>query len=333
MLKRMGTIFMRDLKVNSKDFMSLYILVIPLIFGVLINLFTPGINETTVNLALVEGENEDQIEFFEQFAELEFLEDKEAVEDRVGERDAVIGVLGEADDYYLLNQGNESEELISYAKLLLTSYDLDLDLSDSQTTIVEFGRETPALKRKFVNITILLTAILAGMLISLNIVEEKVENTLSAINLSPTSRLTFLLGKSMMGIVFSILASLALIFITGFSGVNILQLLVILLVTTLLSILIGVIQGLTNTDVIGAAGSIKLLFVPLLAGVLSFEFLSDKWQKFFYWDPFYWAYKGNDMILAQSGNWQSILGYSGLVFILSAVIFIFIAPQIRKGLE
>ncbi|MDN6161421.1 MAG: ABC transporter permease [Atopostipes sp.] len=333
MWKRIKTIFIRDLKVNSKDFISLYILVVPILFGILINLFTPGINETTVNLAVVEGENKEQVEYFEQFADVELLTDKETVEERVGERDAVIGVLQENDDYYLLNQGDESDELISYAKLLLTSYDLDLDLEDSQTTIIDFDREIPTLKRTFVNLAILMISILAGMLISLNIVEEKVDNTLSAINLTPTSRLTYLLGKSMIGIIFSILGSLVLVVITGFSKINILQLFILLLVTTLLSIIVGIIQGLNNTDVIGAAGGIKLLFIPLLAGVLSVEFLSDKWQKFFYWDPFYWAYKGNDMILAQSENWQSTLFYSGIIFILTATIFIFIIPQIRKGLE
>ena len=53
MFRRIWTIFKRDLKVNTKDFISLYILIIPILFAVLINLFTPGINDTTINLALI----------------------------------------------------------------------------------------------------------------------------------------------------------------------------------------------------------------------------------------------------------------------------------------
>ena len=333
MIRRVWTIFKRDLKVNSKDFISLYILVIPILFGVLINLFAPGINDTTINLALIEGENQIQIEYFQQFAKVELFEDVEEIEERVKKRDAIIGIIPENGDYYIMTQGDEGEGIVDYAKLLKSFYELDINKEDSNGEIIEFGRTVPPLKKTLVNTSILFISILGGMLIALNIVEEKVDNTLSAINLTPTSRITFVLGKSMMGLFLSIFGTIALILITGFRDINILQLLLVVLVTSLLSILIGFIQGLTNKDIISAAGSIKLLFLPLIAGVLAIEMLSDKWQKFFYWNPFYWAYKGNDITLSQSGTWGEIFMYSGLVLLLSGVVYIFLGPRIRKGLE
>jgi len=82
-----------------------------------------------------------------------------------------------------------------------------------------------------------------------------------------------------------------------------------------------------------AAGNIKTLFLPLFGAVLAFELLSDKWQKFFYWIPFYWTYKGNELILTKSGTWGQVLSYAGIVVAISAVVFIVLAPKIRKGLE
>lgn len=333
MFKRMWTIFIRDLKVNSKDFISLYIFIIPILFAVLINIFAPGINDTTANLALIEGENEKQVEYFEQFAKVELLENVDAVAERVEKRDTIIGILPEGNGYYLMTQGNEPEGVIEMAKMLKSFHELDISMDQSNGQIIEFGRTVPPLKKTLVNIAILFVSILGGMLIALNIVEEKVDNTLSAINLTPTRRLTFILGKSLTGIFFTLFGTFALILITGFASINILQLLLVLLITTTLSVLVGFIQGLTNKDIIGAAGSIKLLFLPLLAGVLAIELLGDKWQKFFYWNPFYWAYKGTDAILAESGTWGQILFYSGIVLVLNAVVFLLIAPKIRKGLE
>ncbi len=333
MFKRMWTIFIRDLKVNTKDFISLYIFVVPILFAVLINIFAPGINDTTVNLALIEGENQEQVEYFEQFAKVELFENVDAVKERVKKRDTMIGILPENNSYYLMTQGNEQEGVIDLAKLLNSFYEMDISIEESNGEIIEFGRTVPPLKKILVNISILFISILGGMLIALNIVEEKVENTLSAINLTPTRRLTFILGKSLTGIFFTLFGTFVLIFITGFGSINILQLLLVLLITTTLSVLVGFIQGLTNKDVISAAGSIKLLFLPLLAGVLAIELLGDKWQKFFYWNPFYWAYKGNDAILSQSGTWGQILLYSGIVLFLNAIVFLIIAPRIRKGLE
>lgn len=333
MLKKVWTLFKRDFKVNSKDAISLYILVFPILLGVLINVFTPGINDTTINLALIEGDNDSQVEYLEQFAKVELFENETAIKERVEERDAMIGIIPENESYYLMTQGNEAEGILDYAKMLKSFYELDLNIEDSNGTLIEFDRTVPPLKKTLVNVSILVVSVLGGMLIALNIVEEKVDNTLSAVNLTPTSRTTFVLGKSAMGVLLSVFGSITLIFITGFGGINILQLLLAVLITSLLSILVGFIQGLTNTDIMGAAGSIKLLLLPLIAAVLAIEMLADKWQKFFYWNPFYWAYKGNDVILSQTGTWGQILMYSGIVFLLSAVVYILLAPKIKKGLE
>lgn len=51
-----------------------------------------------------------------------------------------------------------------------------------------------------VNVALIFTSILGGMIIALNIVEEKTENTISAIHLSPVSRLGFIAGKSLIGV-------------------------------------------------------------------------------------------------------------------------------------
>jgi len=333
MVKRVLTIFMRDLKVNMKDFLSLYILVVPILFAILINIFAPGINDTTVNIALINGENVKQEEYFKQFAKVELFDSAEQIKDRVEKRDAIIGILPEDGDYYLMTQGNEAENTVEFVKLLNSFYELGVSANESNSELIDYGRTVPPLKKNFVNTSILFISILGGMLISLNIVEEKVDNTISAINLTPTSRKTFILGKSIMGIVFAVFGSIALIYITGFREINLLQLLLVLLVTSLLSILIGFIQGLNNKDIISAAGSIKLLFLPLIAGVLAIEILGDKWQKFFYWNPFYWAYKGNDLILSKSGTWGQIFMYSGIVLLLCFIVYFFLAPKIRKGLE
>ena len=333
MLNKIWIIFKRDLKVNSKDFISLYILVVPILFAVLINVFSPGINDTTVDLALIKGENTVQVEYLEQFAKIELFENTAEIKDRVEKRDAIIGIIPENDGYYLMTQGDEPEGVVEYAKLLTSFYELDMNVEDSTSEIIEFGRTVPPLKKILVNISILFISILAGMLIALNIVEEKVENTLSAINVTPTSRTTFILGKSVIGVIFTLFGSIALIMLTGFSEINLVQLLLILLVTSLLSIIVGFIQGVTNKDIMSAAGSIKLLFLPLIAGVLAIEMLGDKWQKFFYWNPFYWAYKGNDIILSQTGTWGQIFMYSGIVLLLSSIIYLLLAPKIRKGLK
>lgn len=334
MFKKILLIFKRDLKASVRDFMTLYIIVVPIIFAVMINVFSPGINDTTVEIALLKGENQAQEDYFKQFAQVERLDTVGAVEERVKKRDNIVGVLpGGSGDYFILKQGNEPDYVVDYVKNLVAFDHYDLSIEDSQAEIVDYGREIPPLKKLMVNVAIMFTSILGGMIIALNIVEEKMDNTISAIHLSPVSRIGFIAGKSLIGVVIPVVGIFLMLVITGFREINYAHAFLMTVSSCIISILIGFIEGINNDDVMNAAGNMKMLFLPLAGAVAAAELLADKWQPLFYWIPFYWTYKGNDLVLSNSGSWVDIFKYSGLVLTISAIVFMVLAPKIRKGLE
>ena len=332
MLKKIWFIFMRDIKVNLRDFISLYILLVPILFAVGIRLLVPSVNDTTVDLALLDGDNPEMVTFLEQFANVELFAGMDAINERLERRDNIVAILPEGGDYYILTQGNEPESVVEFAKLLNSYHELDLDVENTTAVIETFGRTESPLKKLLVNIMILMTSVLAGMLISINIVEEKADNTVAAINVSPISRVGFILGKSMTGMFLAVYGAIAILWITGFSDVNIGQVLLAILSVTMLSVLIGFIEGINNDDVMNAAAGIKMLFLPLAAGVAAAELLSEQWQAIAYWIPFYWTYKGNDAILSYSASWPQIISYTAIVLVLCGVVYYFLAPKIQKGL-
>jgi ABC-type multidrug transport system permease subunit len=333
MLKRIWFIFLRDIRINFREFMTLYMIFIPLILAVGINFLSPSINDTSVNLALVEGENTEQAEYFDDFAHVLLVEDQQAVEDRVGARDDVLGVLADGNSYYILTQGNEPESVVEYAKLLNVLYESDVQLEDARSEIIEFGRTVPPIKKMLVNVVLLLISMLAGMLISMNILEEKVDQTVAAINVTPTTRRAFILGKGFTGIFVAIVSSIAVIAITGFYTVNLGQAALVVLSVTMISLIIGFLQGLNSDDFMEAAGSVKLLFLPMAGSIAGYEFVRGNWQIFFYWSPFYWAYRANDVILAQTGSWPQVLLYVGIIIVICGGIYALLAPRIVKGLQ
>ena len=333
MLKRIWTIFARDLKVNMREFLTLYLMIIPLILAVGINFISPSINDTSVNLALVENENPKQAAYFNDFAHVELFSDEQRVEDRVRSRDDVVGILPKDDGYYIMTQGNEPESILEYAKLLNVLYESDVQLEDARSEIVEFGRTVPPLKKMLVNMLLLLISMLAGMLIAMNILEEKVDNTVSAINVTPTSRSAFILGKSFTGMFVAIFSSIACLLITGFYDINLGQAALVVFSSTILSLLIGFIQGLNSNDVMEAAGSVKLLFLPLAGSIAGYEFVTGNWQIFFYWSPFYWAYRANDMILSKSGAWPQLILYIGIILAICGAVYAVLAPRIARKLQ
>jgi len=333
MLKRIWTIFIRDLTVNMREFITLYMMIIPLVLAVGINLLSPGINDTTVNLALIENENPEQAAYFDDFAHVELFRDEQRVEDRVMSRDDVVGILPKDNGYYIMTQGNEPESVLEYSKLLNVLYESDVQLEDARSEIIEFGRTVPPLKKMLVNILLLLISMLAGMLIAMNILEEKSDRTVSAINVTPTSRRAFILGKSFTGMAVALFSSIACLLITGFYDINLGQAALVVFSSTILSLLIGFIQGLNSDDVMEAAGSVKLMFLPMVGSIAGYEFVTGNWQIFFYWSPFYWAYRANDMILSKSGNWPQLILFIGIILAICGAVYALLAPRIVKGLQ
>lgn len=333
MFKKIWTIFMRDFKVNTRDFIALYILVVPVVFGFGIQALAPSVNDTTVRLAMLKSDNPVKAEYLEQFAKVEVFADMEDLTARVEKRDNIVAIISEGDSSYILTQGNEPESVMDFAKLVNSFYELELDVDETTAKFESFGRTESPLKKMLVNISLLFTSVLAGMMISLNIVEEKMDNTVSAINVSPISRVGFILGKSMMGMFLAIYGSVALVWITGYQNVNFGQMMLAIGSITLLSLVVGFIQGIANDDVMNAGAGMKMMFLPVAAAVAAVELLSDKWQILFYWVPFYWSYKGNEAILSYTSTWPQIIGYSAIVLALSSVVYYLLAPKIQKGLS
>lgn len=332
MFSKIWSIFMRDIRVNTRDFIALYILLFPIIFAVGIQLLAPSVNDTTVRLALLESDDPAKAEYLEQFASVELFADMEALTTRVEKRDHTVAILTEGDISYILTQGNEPESVTEFAKMLNSFHALGLDVAETTAEFKSFGHSESPLKKMLVNISLLFVSVLAGMMISLNIVEEKMDNTISAINISPISRVGFILGKSMMGLFLAVYGSIALVWITGYGDVNFGQMLLAIFAVTLLSLVVGFIQGIANNDVMNAAAGMKMMFLPVGAAVAAVEILSDKWQILFYWVPFYWTYRGNDAILSYSATWPQIISYTAIVLALSGIVYYFLAPKIQKGL-
>jgi len=101
----------------------------------------------------------------------------------------------------------------------------------------------------------------------------------------------------------------------------------------ILSFIIGFLQGLSSGDVMEAAGSVKLLFLPIAGSIAGYEFLADKWQWTMYWSPFYWAYKANILILSKTADWETVLLCTAMVIGLSLVVYLVSLPKLRKGLS
>jgi len=333
MIRKIFIIFKRDLLSSRRDAMATYIMVVPLILAVGITFFAPGLNDTTVKLVMLKSDDIEHIEYMEQFSKVELFGSMDELERRVEKRDDIAAIAPNGHSYEIILQGNESEIVEEYAVLLNTLYELGATEEETNAQLISFGRTVPPLKAKLVNMLILMTIMLAGMLIAISIVDEKAENTINAINVTPISQTGFVIGKSLLGGSAALLGIIGAVLITGFYDINWFMIVLVGLTSMILSLVVGFLQGLSSEDVMEAAGSVKLLFLPIAGSIAGYEFLADKWQWTMYWSPFYWAYKANTLILSKTADWGTVLLCTAMVIGLSLIVYLASLPKLRKGLS
>ena len=333
MLKKIFRIFIKDLKSTKREPIAVFIVIMPVIVAIAITLFSPGLNDTTVNLAMLKSDNEEHIEFMQQFAKVEVISSMEEIERRVNKRDDIAAIVPKGDGYEIILQGDEHEAIETYAVMLESLYQTGASTDDTNARIMSFGRTVPPLKTKLTNMLISLTVMLAGMLIAISIVTEKAENTINAINVTPISQTGFVIGKSMTGGLFAMLSIIACVIITGYYDINWFMIILVGLTSLLLSFIIGFLQGLVSADIMEAAGNVKMIFLPLAGSIIGYELISESWQWTMYWSPFYWAYRANDLILSGTADWGNVLMCAGFVLAITLLIYFLARPKIRKGLS
>ena len=332
MIRKILAIFRMDLLYSRRNAMVTYIIVAPLLLAVGITLFAPGLNDTTVKLAMLESDDAEHIEYMKRFARVELFDNMDGLERRVAKRDDIAAIAPSGHSYEIILEGNESKMVEEYAVLLNALYELGSTEEATTAQLASFGRTVPPLKTKLVNMLILLTIMLAGMLIAISIVEEKATNTINAINVTPVSQTAFVVGKSLLGSTAAMLGIIGAILITGFYDINWFMILLVGFTSMFLSLVVGFLQGLSSEDIMEAAGSVKLLFLPIAGSIAVYEFVADKWQWTMYWSPFYWAYKANTMILSKTADWGTVLFCTTMVIGLSLIVYFVSLPKIRKGL-
>ena len=335
-MKKVFSVFRRDFKIASKDPLVLWIFAAPVLLAVLVNLVSPGVNDSSVNLAVNVNVGSDYIENISDYASVEIFDSREEIEQRVEGRDEVIGVTKEGEELKIIAQGNETEQSLKMTQILNALYHLDLlnaDEIESRLSYYSFNENIPGLKRTFSVTILLLTTIISAMVIALGLVDEKNDKTIRAANVTPMNQTAYVLSKSIIGILMLFVTEVINLLVLGLTDINYGQMLCMIFAVSLISIIVSFSIGLSSTDFIEAAASIKMLMVPLAAGILVYELMKEKWHFTVYWNPFYWADRGMTEIVNKTAVWSDILIYTGIITILCGLVFMACKKNIKKHLN
>ncbi len=329
-MRKILTIFSRDIKSGIRDWLILYLIIAPIMIAFILSLVIPGVSDTNLNIVMTKQNNSIN-EYLNDFANIEYVDSLEKINERVLKMDDVFGLVPSGDSYKIIAQGNENASMTEALQYIIVNH---LNKETSIPISVEISdigwRESP-IKLEATSILLLFTSVFGGMLIMLNLVEEKMSNTLNSINVTTVSRLEFVIGKSLLGFIVPIIGSIGAVIILHYTQINYLHLIVTMLALGLTSVVIGFAIGVYNNEPIAAIASMKGVFMPLILSVAGAMFLSDKLQFLLFWSPFYWAYKNiKDLLLYQASLGQIMIN-NIFILVISCSVFIILRKRISKG--
>ena len=145
-MKKVFRVFRRDLKIAAKEPLVFWIFLAPVLLAVLVNMVSPGVNDSSVNLAVNKNAGSDYIENVKDYVNVELYNSREEIEQRVERRDEVLGIIKEDGKLKIIAQGNESEQSLKMAQIINALYHLDLlhaDEIESRLSCYSFNESIP----------------------------------------------------------------------------------------------------------------------------------------------------------------------------------------------
>jgi len=332
-MKRILAIVGRDITSGKRDFIYAYIMIMPFVMALILKAIIPGVDTTTINVAVLDTLEPQLIEYLDEFAKVKEFETIQDIRVRVSKTDDYLGLVKKNDKYNIISQNNESEGSYDFLELIINSYQKDLYIFPIDIKITDSGWKLHPLKQQGANFLIIFTTVFGGMLILLSLVEEKMSNTLSAINVSPTSKFEFIIGKSILGLTIPIVGIIGILLIVGFEGINYLMVIVVSISLSFISMIIGFVIGIMNDEPISAIASMKMIFIPVMGSVFGAMYLSEKFIPLLYWSPFYWAYEAMNSIILNEATWPMIFKDCIIITFITVLVFIMLKNRIKRGLN
>ncbi len=333
-LKKILSITARDIKVDFRQAMALYMLLVPFILAFVLKAFIPAAGGATINVAVLDSTSTVVVEHLEKYASVENrFKDENSIRSRVRQTDDIFGIIQEGGSFRVIEQGNESEGTRELLSFLLDSFGTDPGEDiPVKVTISDIGWKLSPLKQYGGSFLVIFMSVIGGMLIALNLIEEKMYNTMAALNVSPVSKSQIVLGKAIPGFVLPVFHSIGTLLILDFGRINYAQIILVVLSIAVISVIIGFTVGVSSSDPISGIASLKTVFLPVVASVFGAIFLNDKWHFILYWSPFYWAFRSIDGVIMKTATWSGIIMNSLIILALACVVFIILGKKIRRGL-
>ncbi|MEA4962236.1 ABC transporter permease [Lutispora sp.] len=331
-MKKVIWIFMRDLKGSLREFILIYMIIAPLLLTIGLKFFIPDAQSASLQFALDAGLDRKIVEEFQKYGKVELYNAKADMVNRIIGIDDIAGITSnERGSYQVILEGNESHDTKEIPKKVIRDM-LGKNELDIEYVITDMGTNLSPIAIIGTVSLILMAIVLGGIIISLNIIEEKESQTIRSLNVTTMNKTEFIIGKSLLGFLLPIVQVYLILWILDMLYVDKFMVLGMILAGSLLSVIFGFLIGVISSSQIAGITNMKLLFITLAASIVGTILLPPSTHYLLYWIPSYWFFVGFRDVIMKTASWYQIGIDVSWILGLTAVIFLVLKRRIAKGL-
>lgn len=276
MFDRISTMIAKDLRTGSRDQITLYLLLSPLLLGAMLTLILPLIEDPRPVFVLDEAFAQAfpaKLDALAAAGEIEQLAERAAVEARVLERDDATGVVVGAQGLpELLVEGDEPAAVQQLPGLLLAG------ASPESLGLEQVHAAQPGLRELASSLVAYTISVMVGLMLGFSILEEKTSGALRAYAVSPLRFGEYLGAKLLLGAAMAVVMVVPAIALPMGLEQDWLALLLCTLSSLPFALCLGLIVGALAKDQVSSVGLMKgLLPVWTSLPILGFV-LPDAWM-------------------------------------------------------
>lgn len=332
MLKRITAIVKRDFDNSIRDNLLLYGLLAPVLIAMIMRFFTPSVEDSAITFAILENMDSSIVNELSKYASIvSFKTEKELIK-KVKALDETVGVIEENGErrFNLIFEGNESHDAYELSKSVIQTITQREKVTNVE--IADLGKKSH-LKEYMASFLALAGMLIGGMLIGLNIIDEKEEDTIRALSVSPLRRSEFVIARSVFGILLSIILVFVGLWVLGISNIPYLQVLFITLAGIILTVIFGFFLGSVSNNQINGIANLKFgALVFLLPAVLSFV-VPKTYVFLLYCFPTYWTFEGYKAIFVSQESWNMLTKIGLWSLVTNVMTFAILYPILKKKLS
>jgi len=283
-MRNIGRVLRKDLRLGPRSPFILYAFVLPVLMTLLIRSVFGGLFDAKPRLAIVDlGASQVTADAMElDSIEVSLLPDADTLRSQVEAHDFDAGLVLPAGFDGAVRAGTRPEmalyiagESLASDRVVLAVTTLDLvrevsgEPSPVQVEVISFGEESLELSVRLLPLIMIYAVAIAGAMVpALSLVEEKEQNTIDALLVSPASIREVMAAKVLLGVILAFSTGVMTLAINdAFSGEH-LAIMITLLVAAFMMAEVGVILGAwaadTNTMFAAFKGGGIFLFYPVV---------------------------------------------------------------------